>query len=77
MEKSSRHGFPGGSAVNLPANTGDEGDVGSVPGSGGSPVGGTGWTVTWEKDECFCLKKRFLKILLLHISLCPELYKKA
>ena len=42
MEKSSRHGFPGGSAVNLPANTGDEGDVGSVPGSGGSPVGGNG-----------------------------------
>ena len=43
MEKSSRHGFPGGSAVKkLPANTGDEGDVGSVPGSGGSPAGGNG-----------------------------------
>ena len=43
VEKSSRHGFPGGSAVKkLPANTGDEGDVGSIPGSGGSPAGGNG-----------------------------------
>ena len=38
----------------------------------------TGWTVTLEKDECFCLFfLNFLKILLLHISLCPELYKRA
>ena len=36
-------GFPGGSVVkNLPANTGDAGDVGSTPGSGGSPGVGNG-----------------------------------
>ena len=35
--------FPGGSAVkNLPANSGDTGDVGSVPGWGRSPAGGNG-----------------------------------
>ena len=34
-------GFPGGSVVkNLPANAGDAGDVGSVPGWGRSPGGG-------------------------------------
>ena len=33
--------FPGGSVVkNLPANVGDAGDVGSVPGLGRSPGGG-------------------------------------
>ena len=33
-------GFPGGSVIkNLPANAGDTGDVGSVPGSGSSPGG--------------------------------------
>ena len=31
-------GFPGGTVVkNLPANTGDTGDMGSIPGSGRSP----------------------------------------
>ena len=31
-------GFPGGSVVeNLPANAGDAGDVGLIPGSGRSP----------------------------------------
>ena len=31
-------GFPGGSVVkNLPANAGDTGDAGSIPGSGRSP----------------------------------------
>ena len=33
--------FPGGSVVkNLPANAGDTGDMGSIPGSGRSPRGG-------------------------------------
>ena len=36
-------GFPGDSVVkNLPANTGDTGDVGLIPGSGRSPGGGSG-----------------------------------
>ena len=36
-------GFPGGSLVkNPPANEGDTGDVGSIPGSGKSPGGGNG-----------------------------------
>ena len=34
-------GFPGGSeAKNLPANEGDTGDAGSIPGLGRSPEGG-------------------------------------
>ena len=36
-------GFPGGTVVkNLPANAGDTGDVGSIPGSRRSPGGGNG-----------------------------------
>ena len=36
-------GFPGNSAVkNPPANAGDTGDTGSIPGSGRSPGGGNG-----------------------------------
>ena len=36
-------GFPGGAVVkNLPANAGDEGDAGSIPGSGRFPRGGHG-----------------------------------
>ena len=36
-------GFPGGSVVkNLPFNSGDSGDVGLIPGLGGSPGGGNG-----------------------------------
>ena len=36
-------GFPGGSVVkNLPANAGDTGDGGSIPGLGRSPGGGNG-----------------------------------
>ena len=36
-------GFPGGLVVkHLPANAGDTGDVGSIPGSGRSPGGGNG-----------------------------------
>ena len=36
-------GFPGGSVVkNLPANAGDTGDLGSIPGSGRSPGKGNG-----------------------------------
>ena len=36
-------GFSGGSVVkNLPANAGDAGDVGLIPGSGRSPGGGNG-----------------------------------
>ena len=35
--------FPGGSVVkNLPANKGDVGDIGSIPGSGRSPGEGNG-----------------------------------
>ena len=35
--------FPGGSAVkNPPANAGDTGDAGSIPGLGRSPAGGNG-----------------------------------
>ena len=34
--------FPGGTVIkNLPANAGDTGDMGSVPGLGRSPRGGT------------------------------------
>ena len=36
-------GFSGGSMVrNLPANAGDAGDLGSIPGSGRSPGGANG-----------------------------------
>ena len=36
-------GFPGGSMLkNLPANAGDTGDAGMIPGSGRSPGGGNG-----------------------------------
>ena len=36
-------GFPGGTVVkNLPANAGDTGDAGSIPGSGRSPGVGNG-----------------------------------
>jgi len=36
-------GFPGGSVVkNPPANAGDAGDTGSIPGSGRSPGEGNG-----------------------------------
>ena len=36
-------GFPGSSAVkNPPANAGDTGDTGSIPGLGRSPEGGNG-----------------------------------
>ena len=39
----SKIGFPGGICVkNLPANAGDIGDTGSIPGSGRSPGGGHG-----------------------------------
>ena len=38
-----RMGLPGGSVVkNLPANAGDAGDVGLIPGLEGSPGGGNG-----------------------------------
>ena len=35
-------GFPGVASGNLPANAGDTGDVGSIPGSRRSPGGGNG-----------------------------------
>ena len=42
-------GFPGGSAVkNPPANAGDTGVVGSIPGSGRSPGGENGNLLKWE-----------------------------
>ena len=38
-----KNGFPGGSEVkNLPANAGDTGDAGLIPGSGRSPGEGNG-----------------------------------
>ena len=41
--KCEQRGFPGGSVVkNLPANAGDAGDMGLIPGSGRSPRGGNG-----------------------------------
>ena len=45
-------GFPGGSVVkNLPADSGDAEDVGSIPGSGRSPGGGNG-----NPLQHFCLE---------------------
>ena len=45
-------GFPGGAVVkNPPAKTGDARDVGSIPGSGRSPGGGTGNSLQYS-----CLK---------------------
>ena len=42
--------FPGGSVLkNLPANSGDGGDMDSIPGSGRSPGGGNGSPL---KDSC-------------------------
>ena len=42
-------GFPGGSVVkNTPANAGDAGDVGSVPGLGRSPGVGNGNPVQYS-----------------------------
>ena len=35
-------GFPGAVVKNLPANAGDAGDMGLIPGLGGSPAGGNG-----------------------------------
>ena len=38
METNGEDGLPGGTVVqNLPANAGDAGDAGSIPGSGRSP----------------------------------------
>ena len=42
-------GFPGGSAVkNPPANAGDTGDVGSIPGLGISPGGEHGYLLQYS-----------------------------
>ena len=51
-------GFPGVSVVkNLPASVGDTTDMGSIPGSGGSPGGGNGthssilaWKIPWREE---------------------------
>ena len=41
--EAAQKGFPGDSVVkNLPANSGDTGDMGLIPGSGGSPGGVNG-----------------------------------
>ena len=51
---SSQRGFPGGSvAKNLPANSGDAGDSGSIPGSGRSPREGNGNTLLYSCLENF------------------------
>ena len=45
-------GFPGGAVVkNLPANAGDTGDVGFIPGLGRSPGEGNG-----NPLQCSCLE---------------------
>ena len=47
-------GFPGGSAVkNSPADAGDTGDVGSIPGLGRSPGGEYGNTLQSSGTECW------------------------
>ena len=51
-------GFPGGSSGKESANTGDTGDLGSIPGSGRSPGGGNGsplqcvlaWEILWTEE---------------------------
>ena len=51
-------GLPGDSVVkNLPANAGDAGDMGLIPGSGRSPGGGNGthsnilvWKIPWTEE---------------------------
>ena len=54
-------GFPGGSVVkNPPANAGDAGDTGLIPGSGKSPGGGNGKPTPiflpekfpWTEEHC-------------------------
>ena len=59
-EKQASHldlGAPGGIMVkNLPANAGDTGDMGSIPGLGCSPRVGNGnssilaWTIPWAEE---------------------------
>ena len=50
-------GFPGGSVVkNLPANAGDAGDVGLIPGSGRSPGVGNG-----KPLQCTCLQNSVVR----------------
>ena len=45
-------GFPGGTVVkNLPANAGDSGDVGLIPGSGRSPREGNGYPLQYPSLE--------------------------
>ena len=57
-------GFPGGSLVkNLPANAGDTGDVGSIPGSGRFPC-----RIMWDLRETADL------ILIVLIMPLSELY---
>ena len=47
-----KEGFPGDSVVkNLPANAGDAGNMGSIPGSGRSPGEGNG-----NRPQYSCLK---------------------
>ena len=47
-------GFPSDSGVkNPPANAGDTGDVGSIPGSGRSPGGGNGNPLQYSRWENF------------------------
>ena len=51
-------GFPGALVVkNVPANTGDMRDIGSIPGSGGSPREGMAthfsilaWRIAWTEE---------------------------
>ena len=45
-------GFPGGAVTkNLPANTGDTRDVGSIPGSGRYPGGGNGTPLQYCQEN--------------------------
>ena len=74
-------GFPGGSVVkNLPANSRDAGDVGSIPGMGRYPGGGNGnwlqylaWEIPWTEglegySSCGCAVRQDLVTRQQHLS---------
>ena len=54
MKKGIKQGFPRGAVVkNLPANAGDSGDMGSIPGSGRYPRVGNGHPLQYSCLENF------------------------
>ena len=51
LQSRENRGFPGGSVVmNLPANAGEAGEVGSIPGTGKIP-----WRRKWQPTPVFLL----------------------